>query len=217
MKITKSYFIAIITFFSCTGLHAQKLMNDVWINIPDSLMKYLNWDKRNDLVAYYNMGAEASIPSLLDEKSILLKLTDNYISLRLNQSSTMQMALLSTDDEDSLICMVRTYIGGTKEEDGAAESVITFYDMQWNRLDNARFLTPLEGKDLVNRPDTMSQEQYDLLVGMAHPQMLSVEMDETDLSLTYRLTVPMLAAKEREQLNSILLQRKLKWNGKIYN
>ena len=209
--------ITIVSLFSCTSLHAQKTMSDVWINMPDSLMMYLNWDKRNDLVAYYNMGAEANIPSLLDEESKLLKLTDNHISLRLNQSMTMQMALLMTTDNDSLICMVRTYFGGTEEEGGAAESVINFYDMQWQKIDNTRFLTSVDANELIQKPDTMTQEQYHQLFRLAHPTMSVVEMDAHDLSLTYRLTVPMLSAKEREQLASIFLQRKLKWNGKMYN
>ena len=109
-------------------------MSDVWVNMPDTLMTYLNWDKRKDLTAYFQMGAEATIPSLLGEEARLLKLTDNYISLKLNKSTNMQMAILKTIDNDSLICMVRTYYGGIEQEGGAAESVIAFYDMQWHKV-----------------------------------------------------------------------------------
>ena len=212
----KTFFIAIVTFFSCVGLHAQKMMSEVWVNMPDSLMKYLNWDKRKDLTAYYQMGVEATIPSLLDEESRLMKLTENYVSLRLNKSATMQMGLLCTSDNDSLICMVRTYIGGTEEEGGAAESVVSFYDMLWQKIDTARLLIPVEGAELVHKPDTMSEEEYNQLIKLANPKMVAVEMDEEDFSLTYRLTVPMLSEKEREQLKSVFLQRKLKWDGKMY-
>lgn len=191
-------------------------MSDVWVNMPDSLISYLNWDKRKDLTAFYQMGAEATIPSLLDEKSMLLKLTENYISLKLNKSATMQMALLQTLDNDSLICMVRTYIGGTDEEGGVAESVVTFYDMQWQKLDNARLLTPVDAAEMIHKPDSMTLETYTQLLRLANPKMLAVEMDESEHTLTYRLSIPMLSAKEQEQMKSIFLQRKLKWNGKMY-
>lgn len=211
------FFIAIVAFFLCPKLNAQKSMSDVWVNMPDTLMKYLNWDKRKDLTAYYQMGAEATIPSLLGEEARLLKLTDNYISLKLSQSSTMQMALLKTIDNDSLICMVRTYFGGTEQEGGAAESVITFYDIQWQELDFAQYLASVEPADLTHKPDSMAQETYSQLLRLANPKIVAVEMDENDYSLTYRLTVPMLSAKEQEQIKPIFLQRKLKWGGKMYN
>ena len=211
------FFIAIVAFFLCPSLNAQKSMSDVWVNMPDTLMTYLNWDKRKDLTAYFQMGAEATIPSLLGEEARLLKLTDNYISLKLNQSTNMQMAILKTIDNDSLICMVRTYYGGIEQEGGAAESVIAFYDMQWHKIDNSRFLKTIEPAELTHKPDSIAQETYSQLLRLASPKMVAVEMDENDYSLIYRLTVPMLSAKEQEQIKPIFLQRKLKWDGKMYN
>jgi len=38
-----------------------------------------------------------------------------------------------------------------------------------------------------------------------------------DQSLEFSLSTPLLTLKEKESLNAILVQRKLKWNGRMFN
>ena len=213
----RTFCIAVITILSALAAHAQKTMADLWINLPDSLTPYLNSDKRTDMVNFYKMGVDAEVPSLLDEKSELRTLQERYLRARLSESSSLQMVMWPTADSDTVIVMVNTYVGGTLERGGAAESVVNFYNPQWQKFDPADVSTPVTASDLLCKPDTMDQQEYDRLLRLAHPAMVAVDIDEEDYSLIYRLYVPMLTNQERDQIQPIFVQRKLKWNGKKYN
>ena len=213
----RTFLIAVVALLSCAGANAQKSIVESWKEMPDSILPYLDQESRKQLVSLYDISPEWSkIISSLDEVVTLNKLTDNFIDLSLNELTKMQMALVTTDSNDSILCMVKTYVGGTEEEGRPAESVITFYNMSWQKLDNTQFLAPVKSSELVQKPDTMEVEKYNHLIKLASPKLMMAEMDDKDLSLTLSLTVPMLSEKEREQLAPILLQRKLKWSGKMY-
>ena len=99
----------------------------------------------------------------------------------------------------------------------APESVVSFYDTKWGKRDEKEFLSIVEPSLLVNKPDTMDVERYEQLVKLVDPIMVQAVFLPEDQSLEFSLSTPLLTLKEKESLNAILVQRKLKWNGRMFN
>ena len=122
--------------------------------------------------------------------------------------------LLPKSDGDSLLCVVRTFLGPEKE------SEVRFYDQQWKEVNSQEMLSA--DVDAVDgyfkaKPDTMSEEKYRKMHAFLEPKMWHVEVSAEDKSLTFQLALPSLPSEDKMQLSSLLVQRKLKWNGEKFN
>ena len=205
-------FLAIVAFLGAfLGASAQRQMKDFILTMPDSLVKYLNTTKRTEMVDFYFMGVKAETFNLLSEGTVLDSLTANHADIRLNESARMQLHLLPRENGDTVVCMVRTFLGE------APESTFAFYDSNWKSLERKGFLPEVDPMSLIHRPDTMTVERYEELLRLVDPLMVAAEITPADGALTFSLSTPMTTKKEREALQDILVQRKLKWDGKSFN
>ena len=201
--------LAVVLSFSCSW--AQCGMDDIWKAMPDSMVRYLNATKRAEMVDFYHMGVKAETFNLLSTSTVMDSLTNNYADVRLSESSRMQLSLLPLEDGDTLLCVVTTFLGE------APESVVRFYDLSWHSLDHHQYIDDVSPVSLMSRPDTMSVEEYDRRVLLIDPVMIGAEMSADGQSLELSLSTPLLSRQEREEASAILVQRKLKWNGKKFN
>ena len=208
MRRTLAVIILLTVFMTAS---AQRKMADFIIAMPDSVVPYLNKVKRTEMVDFYGMGVKAETFNLLAEGTVLDSLTASYASISLNESSRMQLSLLPAEKGDTLLCVVRTWLGE------APESAVEFYDMGWRKLDGRKYLDETVPASLVARPDTMDVECYDNLLKLIDPMMVQAVLIPEHQTLCFSLSTPMVSKKEREELNAILLQRKVKWNGLRFN
>jgi len=190
---------------------AQRVMKDFIIHMPDSLVGYLNTTKRTEMVDFYFMGVKAETFNLLSESTVLDSLNAVYADIQLSERSKMQLALLPRLQGDTIVCMLRTYLGE------APETTFAFYDTNWRKTDAAGLLPVVDPMTLVQRPDTMTLEHYNELLRLIDPMMVAAELAPAGNELVFSLSTPMTSRKEREQLKAILLQRKLKWTGQTFN
>ena len=190
---------------------AQRKMADFIIAMPDSVVPYLNKVKRTEMVDFYGMGVKAETFNLLSEGTVLDSLTTSYANITLSESSRMQLSLLTAEQGDTVLCMVRSLMGE------APESVVSFYDAGWRKLETNHYLDAVDPSSLVARPDTMDVERYDHLLRYIDPVMVLAEFSPEDNSLSFSLSTPMVTKQEREDLKAILLQRKVKWSGVRFN
>ncbi len=207
----RRFFTVVLMMAVFTAASAQRKMADFIITMPDSVVPYLNKVKRTEMVDFYGMGVKAETFNLLSEGTVLDSLTASYAHITLNESSRMQLALLAAEQGDTLLCMVRTLLGE------APESVVSFYGSDWRKLDGNRYLDAVDPVSLLARPDTMDIERYEGLLRLIDPMMVQAVFSPDDCSLSFSLSTPLVTRKEREQLKSILLQRKVKWNHQRFN
>lgn len=107
---------ALICFlFVCSfcSLSAQTAVKDCWINMPDSLLPYLQQEHRRQLV----QNDSASAIGLLHEKSRLVRLTSDYLSVRLSESSTIEMKVVVASSGDTLLFVVKTFLSPLPESE----------------------------------------------------------------------------------------------------
>ncbi len=206
----KRYALLAALVFCFGHVQAQRVMKDFWMGMPDSLSEYLNATKRREMVDFYGMGVKAEVYNLLEGMSSMDTLSTRHAVVTLSQSSRLTVALLETTGGDSLICMVNTFLGPQPE------SVLSLYDKDWKRVSDQGVFPLVRSTELIQRPDTMSADEYDQLVRLVDPVMISASFSPEDNSLVFRLSTPLLSTADRKRLDALLVDRRYKWDGRAF-
>lgn len=108
---------------------------------------------------------------------------------------------------DSVLCVVRSWDGPKRD------SEVQLFDRQWKPLQ-----APLtfSADSFVCRPDTMSEERFSCLVALLDPIMFSVSLSPAENVLLVKLSPVVPNPEDEKAIEQILVQRKLKWNGKTF-
>lgn len=192
-----------------------KMMREVWVTMPDSIVPYLNHELRVELADYWEMKAEAKVKNLLGNETRLTNMSDKFMALQLNVSTDAAIRLLSCGDSTYIICMVKTL------KAPAAESDIRFYTSDWKQLSGTFGLPTVENAKTIKhlfteKRDTMTVEFYNKLCDMIEPIILEATLSENDEMITFELSLPFLTDEEKDETSLILMPRKYYWDGKMF-
>lgn len=182
----------------------------MWLAMPDSIIPYLNANLRQEFVDFADMKVKADVKNLLNGNCEMDTLTNDYVHLTLNLSTTLEMKLLPRENGDSILCLVRTFSAPSKESD------IRFYDSSWHALASKDRLPDVKPEDFIFRPDTMSVERFDNLRAMIEPYLISAKLSPCDDSMVLSLAAPLVGSTERKAVESILVQKKLNWQNERF-
>ena len=206
------FFILILVAMMPSLAFSQKSL-DVFVNMPDTLCLYLDKNARQVMVTEAISNNDEGINNKLNGVSSILWFTNDCAMIRLSQSSTLQLRLLPTTGSTSIVCLINTVSAP------AAESVVKFYDSEWNLLKD-KIALPENDKILsyfTHRPDSITEERYAELLTYIDPIMVSAECSREEPVVHLDVCLSMLNADDRKQVNEIILQRNFKWDGKIFN
>ena len=180
------------------------------------------------------MHTDAQTDNALKGKSRIDTLTSTFLAATLSKAHTLQMKLLpasgsgsasasgsasglgssmvsgsssSLSSCDSVLCVVRSWDGPKRD------SEVQLFDLQWKPLQ-----APLtfSADSFVCRPDTMSEERFSRLVAMLDPIMFSVSLSPAENVLLVKLSPVVPNPEDEKAIEQILVQRKLKWDGKTF-
>lgn len=196
----KKIFLILLVTFSLLPLNAQN-MRQIWLEMPDSIVPYLNRSLRTELADYVTMGMKSEVMNALRDTTRIEKLTDDYILVQLSNATKLEIKSLDA----STIAMVQTWCGPL------AESKLSLFSNNWE-------VKPLniDVSPMFVRPDTMSQQRYSELLDMANVTMNEMQLSVKDNSLTIKYSVPLLSSTDKKEMQAILRQRKLNWNGTTF-
>lgn len=211
-------------------------VRDLWLSMPPSLAPYLSTSLRTQCLDFYDMHTDAQTDNALKGKSRIDTLTSTFLAATLSKAHTLQMKLLpasgsgsgsasgsasglgssmvsgsgsssSLSSCDSVLCVVRSWDGPKRD------SEVQLFDRQWKPLQ-----APLtfSADSFVCRPDTMSEERFSRLVAMLDPIMFSVSLSPAENVLLVKLSPIVPNPEDEKAIEQILVQRKLKWNGKTF-
>ena len=113
---------------------AQVKMADMLKSMPDTLCAYLTDNNMLDCIDFKDAGMKAEVRNVLDGRSELLTLTEQFASVQLSKALRADMRLLDADGRQ-LLCMVSTYGAGMQE------SVVRFFTTEWVELPSADYVT----------------------------------------------------------------------------
>ena len=196
----KKIFLILLVTFSLLPLNAQN-MRQIWLEMPDSIVPYLNRSLRTELADYVTMGMKSEVMNALRDTTRIEKLTDDYILVQLSNATKLEIKSLDA----STIAMVQTWCGPL------AESKLSLFSNNWE-------VKPLniDVSPMFVKPDTMSQQRYSELLDMANVTMNEMQLSVKDNSLTIKYSVPLLSSTDKKEMQAILRQRKLNWNGATF-
>ena len=205
-------------------------VRDLWLSMPPSFVPYLSTSLRTQCLDFYDMHTDAQTDNALKGKSRIDTLTSTFLAATLSKAHTLQMKLLpasgsgsgsasassmvsgsgsssSLSSCDSVLCVVRSWDGPKRD------SEVQLFDRQWKPLQ-----APLtfSADSFVCRPDTMSEERFSRLVALLDPIMFSVSLSPAENVLLVKLSPVVPNPEEEKAIEQILVQRKLKWDGKTF-
>jgi Protein of unknown function (DUF3256). len=189
------------------GRTKSQTVREWWLSMPDTLISYMNKSKRVETLDYVDMGIKNSVTNLLNGDTRIDTLTNDYMKVSLSEVCCLEMKILPSDT-DSVVCVVKTFKG---EE---PESVATIFDRNWNKLRDV--LWDINAESYIQRPDTMSEMQYNELKTQFEPVMISASLSMNGNFLLLKLSTPLLLSTDSYSIKALLKQRKLKWDGEIF-
>lgn len=206
-------FFLIPLLMACLLSSAQTTtIRDVFKAMPDSLLPYLTQNHRLDFIDFMDSGMEAKVTNELGGTSVMTVLKDNYLHLRLSESSVLQIRLLPVctpvDGMQQIICMVCTY--GTSGQ----ESAITFYSCSWSPLEMS---VKVCADDLMVRPENMSVERFKEVKEMLKPGLIRAELSADDDLISFSLSDVGIPADDQQDVDAVKMSKVLKWNKSCFN
>lgn len=128
--------LTLLITFTTLGLHAQTkpTMATLFKTMPDSIMPYLSQNNRLDMIDFMEAKMKAEVTNLLSGRSTMTALTDDSLSISMNDVLTVDMHAIETsepvDSSNVVIYLQRTYrIDGQQ-----AEVVVDVYSATWRHL-----------------------------------------------------------------------------------
>ena len=194
-------FVLLLTGFF-VSVNAQKI-EDCFIKIPNDLIIQLDVAWRKDLVGLYKSGKPAELENTMMGKSVLKKLTDQYLLLQSTERSTLELRLLPLINNTLIICMIETVYAPV------ADSRTSFYTTDWQPLAADDLLTPVSVEWFWKEDVDQTELAY---LSRSEPFFVKYSLSDEDTVLMAEYTTPLYLDEEKRQIVKPLL----KTEPKIY-
>lgn len=181
-------------------------VDSLFVNMPDSLFPYLARAQRSELLNMQRIdtSTHAVLQSLYDGKVEMLYKDADRMTIGLDSLTTLEMSALMSEG-NAVCCVLRTVATPEKHTE------LALYDAAWNRLQTV----DIDTVQLMQRPDTMSEEQFHDLFKLVEFQLVEAHFVDAQ-TVELELNIPMVSKDDRKKFAAVLVQRRLKWNGKTF-
>lgn len=193
--------LTLICLLACWLCASAQSLREVWIDMPDSIILYLNRSQRTELADYVDMRAEPVVKNALGDTVRIERMTGNYLLVKLSKSSLLEIKLL----DNNTLALVQTW------KAPATESKLRLFDLHWHGKASV-----VACKEDIVKPDTMSDEEFSDLKSLAVPRMKEYHLSVDDNSLSVSWNYPLLSKKEARLVETLLKAQILNWTGKDF-
>ena len=196
-----------LLFSMCTFAVSVK---DAWRNMPATLVPHLDASKRVSMLDQYESGLDEGVQNGLEGESRIEVVMADYMRVSVSRRSVFEMKLLDTvtaeNTTDTVICISQTYMGE------CPESKLSLYTRDWQLISDTIFTS----RALLVKPDTMSRNCFEELLTQIPLVLWRVSLASGRSEALLSPSLPFTAIEDKEKFAPILLQRSLKWDGKIF-
>ncbi len=145
----KQMLLLLLASVTLTSAADTLTIKTLFQEMPDTIIPYLSKNNRLDFIDFMESGMKAEVTNSFGAKSLMTALSNDSVSIRLNEACQLDLLLLATThDVDScrqVIAVVRT-VGRT--DDIRESEAPQFFTVNWQRLTVAPELTPDSQKRL---------------------------------------------------------------------
>lgn len=145
LKIIFSIFLLSIAAHLLQGQTAGEL----FAKLPEPTLLSLTVSDRLDLIDMYKAGEKATVKNRLDDSCTILRLTDDYLQIRIGKD-TMELFLLPMINDSKIVGLIQTVCAPV------CDSNLEFYTTSWKKLTASVFITFAGKYDFLKdgiRPD----------------------------------------------------------------
>ncbi len=178
---------------------------ELFQSMPDALIPSLHDVDRLQLVRQYADADRAKQTNIFGDTLSIDVMTDDFLSIQLNEAHRLQVKLLPDAEGRKLVCVVSTYYGP------AAESEVHYYSTRWERLNIPGHMAHFDINLLTQRPEDMEDTEFSELKALLDPFLIQLELSTDNTDMTATLSMPQTNKVEGDRLKSILQSCRLAW------
>jgi hypothetical protein len=194
----KQLIISILVFLSASFVHSRTVA-DIFIGMPDEMIVQLEEAWRKDIIDLYKSGKTASLENTMQGRSVLKKLTDDYLLLETTERSTLEIKLLPLVNDTYIICLISTVYAPV------ADSEVAFYTTEWKKLPADELFTPVTGAWFWKNGTDTATFQYVKAKSLMDFDLIKYSLNADNHTMTAEYTYPeFLSNEEKEELMPFL-------------
>lgn len=182
-------FITGLLLILFSNVSNARSIRDFFVNEPHDLFALIDASTRLDLLDYYDTGRIVSSQNNLGDDTQFIKVTDDFLSIQLSESSEVEMRLLFPSKNDTII-VVNSTIKSPVED-----SKLEFFDTNWNTLDTKKFITLPLIKSFISIPKEDKTPQNYILDAIDFP-LISYSINPENASITASQNMEKYMSKE---------------------
>lgn len=205
MVMKKILFMLLLS--SCVLCGSAKSMRELWVGLPDSIAPYLSADQRQVMLNFIGMGLKGDASNSFGGKCVVDTLTDDYMHVTLSERSALTIKRLPAMQGDSVICLVHTWSAPDKE------SKAELYSQNWQLIGPAVDSSVDLRSQLLVRPDTMTQADFNRLLTQIDFSMVSYKLNANASTLVANIAIPTDEKSQKTAFQPVVRLTTLKWNG----
>ena len=126
----------------------------LFAEMPDEVIPYLTKTNRLDCIDFMESNMKAEVTNEFGGKSLMTALSNDSLSMRLNEACRIDMFLLTTtqpvDGQQQVVALLRSIMIDEKE----METDIEFYSVHWKKLTETPSLVSADEERIKDRTKT---------------------------------------------------------------
>ncbi|MDL2221029.1 DUF3256 family protein [Parabacteroides sp. OttesenSCG-928-N08] len=195
------YSLFLLLLFPFT--YAQTI-SEIFVNIPEQQLPLLEKEWRLDLVDLYQSDKEARLQNMLGGFSVLEKLTDDYLLLRITERSRLEMKTFTLVNNTHVLCVVKTVEGPVPD------SRIQFYNTNWEPLNREDLLNPIALTAFFKEDIDTESDDYRFALSRLDMEMIHYRLSPDAATVSVAFTTPAyLSLEERNRILPLLKEEPL--------
>ncbi len=163
MRKRYTYTICLFLYILSGFAVQSRTIKDFFISEPNDIFIIVDKNTRLDLLDYYDGGRIVSTQNALGDDTQLIDISNDYLSIQLSESSTVEMQLIYPSRNDTVI--VVNQIIYTPVPD----SKLMFFDKNWEKLNNKNFIKEPTIESFINIPSSSGKKEKDILEMIEFP------------------------------------------------
>lgn len=182
--------LSLLTLMIVLSATAQRAdIRQLFLSMPSSVLPSLNEERKEELLAQYDAHKEGraytlkEIPySLTSTAATIRTITADYLELKLDEESSLQLKVLPKGWRGIMVSMVLT------SEVVPRQSVLLFYDQQWRRLETDKYYTFPALAQFFTNPELLNHNDPKRVLSEVGALAYSYQWSPTELLLTTKIT-----------------------------
>ena len=182
--------LSLLTLMIVLSATAQRAdIRQLFLSMPSSVLPSLNEERKEELLAQYDAHKEGraytlkEIPySLTSTAATIRTITADYLELKLDEESSLQLKVLPKGWRGYMVSMVLT------SEVVPRQSVLLFYDQQWRRQETDKYYTFPALAQFFTNPELLNHNDPKRVLSEVGALAYSYQWSPTDPLLTTKIT-----------------------------